>query len=69
MVDLGRQQPSLVPHVAGRVVDGLAVQGGHGPARGVQDGVAGADVPLLDEGGVHVHRGASVVQRQCFVSC
>ena len=55
LVILGRDDPGLVLELPLVLeVDVLAVGVGHAAAQGVEDGRPGAEVPLLDDGGVDV---------------
>ena len=69
VVDSG-QQPSIVAGVLiGVVGDVVALQRGHLAVHCFQDGVARADVPLLDQGDVHVCLHIALDDFQCLVAC
>jgi len=69
VVQRRHQAAFVLRRVPGRVVDPFSCARGHLAAGVVEQSVAGADVPLLDQRGVKVRRRLPVEQREALVSC
>lgn len=60
----GKKTSFVFGVVCEMVRNGVTAQGGHFAAHCGEEGVACTDVPLLDEGGVHVGIGLALEQRE-----
>ena len=69
IINSGQQACPILGVVAGVVGDVVAFQCGHLAVHGLENGVAGTDVPLLDEGDVDVGFHVALDHLQRLVAC